>query len=374
MTARHLASGSGHNSNSSGVLSDDLLVQQPRSYGVAVATLVMLVIMVATVVGWWVLLPEIAPKRITIAVLPFEQPVTTPGTPSHIGEGVAADIAIALAEVPDFVVLDRAASFSFRSQRDVANRLAGELGATHVVEGRIRRTAGRTELSARLTNLADFQVLWEEDLSGADAELFAMRDAVARAIAQKLVLLGDVDVSAGPPSGLDAYEAFLEARALADAGDTARASGLAERSLALDENNSYAHLLLGELYYREARPGARAHVARALAIDPGSAPARALKAHLGFQADGNLAAYHRSLTDLVARHREATALRLLACLYEAVGRRDDARTAASHLRQLDPLGVRRSSCAPFPALDPDKVRAVPWRSAEEVLAAEPAGT
>ena len=348
-------------------------MQQPRSRGVAVATLVMLAIMVATVVGWWVLLPEIAPKRITIAVLPFEQFSGTRGASPHLGEGIAADIAIALAEVPDFVVLDRAASFAFRAEGDVANRLAGELGATHVVEGRVRRADGSTHLSARLTNLADFQVLWEKDLSGVDAELFAMRDAVARAIAQKLVLLGDVAVSAGPPTGLDAYDAFLEARALADAGDTTRATALAERSLTLDERNSYAHLLLGQLYYEDARPEAGTHVARALAIDPGSAPARALKAHLAFLEDGGLTAYHRSLTDLVAGHRDAAALRLLACLYDAVGGENDARTAAGYLRQLDPLGARPAGCAPLPGMDPDKVRAVPWRSAEEVLAAEPAG-
>ena len=348
-------------------------MQQPRSRGVAVATLVMLAIMVATVVGWWVLLPEIAPKRITIAVLPFDQFSTTRTMSPHLGEGIAADIAIGLAEVPDFVVLDRAASFAFRSEGDVANRLAGELGATHVVEGRVRRAGGRTELSARLTNLADFQVLWEEDLSGDDAELFTMRDAIARAIARKLVLLGDVDVSAGPPTGLEAYDAFLEARALADAGETAHATALAERSLTLDESNSYAHLLLAELYHEVARPEAGTHVAQALALDPGSTPARALEAHLAFLADGDLAAYHRSLTDLVAEHRDAAALRRLACLYDAAGRQDDARTAANHLRQLDPLGARPSGCTWFMAPDPDEVRAVPWRSAAEVLAAQPAG-
>lgn len=347
-------------------------MQQPRSRGVAVATLVMLAIMVVTVVGWWVLLPEIAPKRVTIAVLPFEQ-FSAAHTSPYLGEGIAADIAIALAEVPDFVVLDRAASFAFRAEGDVANRLAGELGATHVVEGRVRRADGRTELSARLTNLGDFQVLWEEDLSGDDADLFAMRDALARDIAKKLVLLGDVTVSAGPPTGLDAYDAFLEARAVADAADIDRASALAERSLELDENNSYAHLLLGELYFQDARPQAAAHVARALAIDPGSAPAQAFQAHLGFLADGDLAAYHRSLTELVAAHRDAAALRRLACLYDAVGRQDDARTAAGYLRQLDPLGARPSGCAPLPALDPDTIRAVPWRAAEDVLAAEPDG-
>ena len=198
-------------------------MEQARSHGVAIATLVMLGIMIATVVGWWVLLPEIAPKRITIAVLPFEQSQGSPQESPYLGEGIAADIAIALAEVPDFIVLDRAASFSYRSRGGVSQLLAGELGATHAVEGRVRRAGGAITVSARLTDLSEFLVLWEEDLSGADAELFAIRDAIAVGIAKKLLLLGDVAVSAGPPVDLHAYETFLEARAVADAGNTVTA-------------------------------------------------------------------------------------------------------------------------------------------------------
>ena len=343
-------------------------MEQARSPGVAIATLVMLAIMIATVVGWWVLLPEIAPKRITIAVLPFEQaPGPRPGPP-HLGEGIAADIAIALAEVPDFIVLDRAASFSHGARGDVSQLLAGELGATHVVEGRVRRSEGGTMLSARLTGLSEFALLWEDDVSGDDADLFAMRDAVAAAIAKKLVLLGDVAVSAGPPVDLRAYETFLEARVVADAGDTTRAATLAERSLALDGDNPYAHLLLAELYYGDGRPEAAAHAADALALDPGSAPAQALRAHLRFLADGDLAAYHGTLTDLVAARRDANALRWLTCLYDAVGRSEDARMAGNHLRQFDPLGARGAGCAPDLAVDPAAIGTVSWRSAEEVLA------
>ena len=328
----------------------------------------MLGIMVATVVGWWVLLPEIAPKRITIAVLPFEQRAASQASP-YLGEGVAADIAIALAQVPDFVVLDRAASFAYRSRGDVATLLAGEVGATHAVEGRVRLAGGEVALSARLTDLSEFKVLWEEDLTGPETELFALRDAVAAAIAKKLLLLGDVAISAGPPIELAAYETFVEARAASDAGDAARASALAERSLALDDNNAGGHHLLAELHYREGRPEAEAHAARAVALHPGFAPASALRAHLRFLRDGDLFAYHGTLTDLVAARRDAEALRWLACLYEAVGRREDADTAHGYLRQFDPLGARAGGCALFLALDADSIGRVPWRSAEEVLTA-----
>ena len=348
-------------------------VEQNRSHGVAIATLVMLAIMIATVVGWWVLLPEIAPKRITIAVLPFEQARGPRPAPPHLGEGIAADIAIALAEVPDFIVLDRAASFSYAARGaargDVSQLLAGELGATHVVEGRVRRSEGGTALSARLTGLSEFQLLWEDDLSGDDADLFVMRDAIAAAIAKKLVLLGDVAVSAGPPVDLRAYETFLEARAVADAGNTTRAATLAERSLALDADNAYAHFLLAELYHGDGRrDAAAAHTADALALDPGSAPAQALRAHLRFLADGDLTAYHGTLTDLVAARRDADALRWLTCLYDAVGRSEDARFAGNHLRQFDPLGARGAGCTLDLAVDPAAIGTVSWRSAEEVLA------
>ena len=116
-------------------------MEQARSHGVAIATLVMLGIMIATVVGWWVLLPEIAPKRSRSPCLPFEQSQGSPQESPYLGEGIAADIAIA-PRGADFIVLDRAASFSYRSRGRVSQLLAGELGATHAVEGRVRR-AGR---------------------------------------------------------------------------------------------------------------------------------------------------------------------------------------------------------------------------------------
>ena len=332
----------------------------------------MLGIMVATVVGWWVLLPEIAPKRITIAVLPFEQTLAPQASP-HLGEGAAADIAIALAQVPDFIVLDRAASFGYRSGGDVATRLAGELGATHVVEGRVRHADGEILLSARLTDLSEFKVLWEEELTGPDAELFALRDTLAAAVAKKLMLLGDAAISGGPPVQLRAYETFLEARVAADAGDASRAATLAERSLSLDDGHAQAHYLLATLYHREGRPEAAAHAGRAVALHPEYAPAQAFHAHLRFLAAGDLAAYHRRLTDLVATRRDAEALRGLACLYEAAGRREDAAAAQAYLRQFNPLGVRAGGCPGLPALDAASINNVPWRTAEDVLTASTAG-
>ena len=73
----------------------------------------------------------------------------------------------------------------------------------------------------------------------------------------------------------------------------------------------------------------------------------------------------------MAARRDADALRWLTCLYEAVGRSDDARFAGNYLRQFDPLGAKGAGCLLFLAVDAAAILAVPWRSAEEVLAAPP---
>ena len=47
------------------------------------------------------------------------------------------------------------------------------------------------------------------------------------------------------------------------------------------------------------------------------------------------------------------------------------RFAGNYLRQFDPLGAKGAGCLLFLAVDAAAILAVPWRSAEEVLAAPP---
>ncbi len=252
-------------------------MHSPGFNGLAFAIAAMIVVVAGTGIGWWMVLPEMAPKRIAIAVLPF----TDKGSAgdAHLAHGLAAEIGSGLATVSDFGVLDPRETSEYRSGETRLRQLADTLGATYVVEGSVERDGDRLAVSARLTDLADLDVAWRDNARGSMDEIFTLRDAIADAIAEKL-LLGDAEVSAGPSIDRRAYEMFLRARTSGDAGDYEAARGYAERSLAISDDNPYAHYYLGYLGYMQNQGDEMRHIEAALSADPTFAPALALASRL----------------------------------------------------------------------------------------------
>lgn len=239
-----------------------------------IAIAAMIVIVVGTGIGWWMVLPEIAPKRIAIAVLPFTD-MGSAGGDAHLAHGLSADILSGLAGVPDFDVLAARETSRYRSGETQLRQLADTLGATYAVEGSVRREGDRLAVTARLTDLADLDVTWRDSVRGSMEDIFALRDAIVDAIAEKL-LLGDAEVSAGPEIDRRAYEAYLRARLHGDAGKYAAARNLAEHSLSISSENPYAHYYLGYLGHLQDQGDEMAHLEAALAADPTYGPAHAL--------------------------------------------------------------------------------------------------
>ena len=238
----------------------------------------MIVVVVATAIGWWMVLPELAPKRIAIAVLPFADTEPAGGN-AHLAHGLAADILSGLAGVSDFDVLDASETAQYTSGETRLRQLADTLGATYAVEGSVQREGDQLTVTARLTDLAGLNVIWRDSVRGSMDNIFTLRDAIADGVAEKL-LLGDAQVSAGPVIDRRAYEMFLRARTRGDAKDYAGARDFAERSLAISEDNPYAHYYLGYLRHIQNQGGEMPHIEATLAADPTYAPALALAARL----------------------------------------------------------------------------------------------
>ena len=296
---------------------------------------------VAAVVGWWALLPEIAPKRIVVAVLPFDDGAAEANGASWLGDGIADDVRIALAQTPEFVVLDSTASFAYRNRRHPLRALQDELGATHAVAGGARRNGDSLEVAAHLIYLAETTTLWEDDWEGGMGDLFAIRDAIAQAVAQKLLLLGEAHGTAGPPVAVAAYEAFLRARALERSGDLQGAERLMRESLQHDASNPYAHAWLARRLADQDAAAALGHAQAALRDAPDFRGVLAVAAWLNFAADGDAAHCFDALYDLVETNRDADAMRWLAALYTAGGRPADAALLNDQLRRRDPTGAGR---------------------------------
>src|SRR5262249_38932587 len=82
------------------------------------------------------------PDRPAIAVLPF---INMSGDPEqeYFSDGISEDIIAALSKLRWFFVIARNSAFTYKGQAVHIRQIAEELGARYVVEGSVRKAAGR---------------------------------------------------------------------------------------------------------------------------------------------------------------------------------------------------------------------------------------
>src|ERR1019366_5099623 len=106
--------------------------------------------------------PRIADsKPPSIAVLPFAN-MGADKDQEYFSDGLAEEIINLLAKIPGLKVIARTSAFAFRGKETDIRGIAGALGATHVLEGSVRRTETRLRVSAQLIDAADGAHLWSE--------------------------------------------------------------------------------------------------------------------------------------------------------------------------------------------------------------------
>ena len=118
----------------------------------------------------------------SIAVLLFR---TVGGGPEseYFSEGMTEDVIAALSSVPGLRVAARTSSFSFRSKSDDVRRIGAELGVATVLDGSVRQSGQRLRVTAQLIDVKTGYNLWSERWDRDLADVFAVQDELARAIA-----------------------------------------------------------------------------------------------------------------------------------------------------------------------------------------------
>ena len=251
------------------------------------------------------------PDGPTLAVLPFDNLSTDPEM-QFFSDGVSEEISLRLAQgAGSLRVIGRTSSFQFRGERKA--NAAGALKATHVLDGSVRRAAGRVRISAQLIAEASQSTLWSERYDRSLEDIFAIQDEIADSIAAALNQHFSRSATASIP--LEAYDLYLHGRevrgsddwqmqfdtaslekavaraprfaeawaalALAHVGDArrtfteaarasrARATVAARQALALDGKSAMAHVALSLLApWCGAYAEREAHLARALSASP----------------------------------------------------------------------------------------------------------
>jgi len=253
----------------------------------------------------------------SIAVLPFSNLSGDPAQ-QYFSDGITEDIVTELSRFRTLFVIAPRSSFRYRGNAPDATEIGRELGVRYLADGSVRRAGERLRISARLIDAASGAHLWADHFDRDAADILAVQDDIARAIA---TTLGYRVEAAGreralrlSPEALSAHDLVQRSEALFlrfTRQDNAEARRLAERAVALDPRSALAHAQLGWTHCldyisswvedRDASLAAAFAMAqRAVLLDEDDCRARWLL--------GNMHIYRREFDEARAQLRKAIAL------------------------------------------------------------------
>jgi adenylate cyclase len=289
----------------------------------------------------------------SIAVLPFLN-MSDDRDNEYFSDGMTEEILNALVKVRELRVASRTSSFTFKG-KDLDIREIGErLGVATVLEGSVRKAAGRIRVTAQLIDIENGYHLWSETYDRELEDVFAIQDEIARAIvgALKVRLLGDAEQPLIAPTtdSLEAYTLYLKGRFYMNKSsepDLHRAVELFQQALTVDPH--YAHAFAGIadswMFLSDdwiapgiGYPNAKKAALKALEIDPGLAEAHTeLGKVLGWY-EWNFDAGELALRRAVAANPQyADAHWALGSMLPPTGRIDESVDEIRTALRLDPL-------------------------------------
>jgi TolB-like protein/Flp pilus assembly protein TadD len=212
----------------------------------------------------------------------------------HFADGLSEELLNLLSRIPELRVVARTSSFSFRDRAVSAATIARKLSVAHLLEGSVRKSGSRLRITAQLIRASDSSHAWSRSFDRDLSDVFAVQDEIAAAVVNELQikLLGGVAPKARPTDP-EAYVHYLNGRHFLDLASEfgySQAVASLESALAIDPGFGPAWAMLGALYWGQANNSlidygegsrlARAHSARAHALDPDLAEAISLLGYL----------------------------------------------------------------------------------------------
>jgi adenylate cyclase len=227
-------------------------------------------------------------RQLCVLVLPFSN-ISGDAEQEYFSDGITEDITTDLSKISALGVVARNTAFTFKGQSVDVAEIARKHGVSHVLEGSVRKAAGRVRITAQLIEGESGEHVWAERYDRDLEDIFAIQDEISKAIvaALKLKLLPEEKkaIEQRGTTSADAYNLYLLARqywVTGNHGDPRREERvmrICSRAVELDPHYAQAWALLSiaqsNLRYGfgcEVDDGvAAAHTA--LAIDPNIAEA-----------------------------------------------------------------------------------------------------
>jgi TolB-like protein len=338
---------------------------QHRISGAELSILIALLVVAGSVL-WWVsrMSPHLATTTVadarrfnpplgnkSIAVLPFVD-MSEARDQEYFAEGVAEEVLDRLAKVPGLRVVGRASSFQFKGKNADAASVGAALGVAYLLEGSVRREAGRMRVAAQLVEARTGLERWSDRFDSDLIDALRVQDTVASELARAFQIAVEVDTSprasVESPDVLDAYMRGLQSFNRSSRESCEAAVANFRKALDLDPTFGPAAIGLARAYvYIGAQAWVptsvafeRAREAALLAqrLDPKSPSPHVLMAEIHTHYDWDWAGADRELKQAFALGpRETYGVKTAARLASALGQWDEARQLAVEAIALDPL-------------------------------------
>jgi TolB-like protein/tRNA A-37 threonylcarbamoyl transferase component Bud32/Tfp pilus assembly protein PilF len=300
-----------------------------------------------------------AGQQPSIAVLPFAN-MSGDKEQEYFSDGLAEEIINALAQIPGLKVIARTSAFAFRGKDLDIRKIAEALGVATILEGSVRRAGSRVRITAQLISAADGSHLWSQRYDREMADVFAVQDEVAAAIAGVLQTKLAPDqargVAAAPRHHIpkpEAHEAYLKARYhqwKVTPENLARAKEYYEQAIALDPDFALGHVgcadwfLLQTLFVsgHQVMLLVREAAQRALDLDPALPEANAMMGIVAGAYEFDWKEAERRFRLALARDPVPPLVRSWNALFYLVptGQRIEAVEEQRRALQQDPLNVQ----------------------------------
>jgi TolB-like protein/Tfp pilus assembly protein PilF len=156
----------------------------------------------------------------SIAVLPFAS-LSENKNDAYFADGVQDQILTNLGKVSDLKVISHTSVRQYKTGAERNMREIGrQLGVAYIMEGSVQRARDRLRINATLIDARTDTHVWAETYDRTAADLFAIQSELAQSIVTqlkaKLSPQQKAEIEQRPTQDLDAFELYLQAKAIVD--------------------------------------------------------------------------------------------------------------------------------------------------------------
>jgi len=187
------------------------------------------------------------PDKPSLAVMPFQN-MTGDDEQEYFVDGMVEEITTAIARLPWLFVIARNSAFTYKGKAVDVKQVAQELGVRYVLEGSVRKAGNRVRITGQLIDTSTGGHIWADRFDGALDDIFDLQERVASSVTGAIeprLRQSEIERAVRKPTNnLGAYDLYLRA--------------------------------VAAMYKNIQSPESIEFAQRALAVEPGYAPAAAL--------------------------------------------------------------------------------------------------